>query len=374
MRFLISSTNLSNRLIALSKVLNSRVTMPILNCFLFETKQEQLVITASDGENVMRSTLNLDQCEGEGRFAVNSRNILDAVRELPEQPLSIEVNLTEHMICISYQNGKYNFPVMAADEFPQTQKIDESANTFTIDAVRLNDYITRSIFATAQDDLRPVMNGLFFDMKEDGLRIVATDGQKLVRNIDTTIKSVQPSAFILPKKPAALLKGALTKESGEVVIRFDQRCAEISFADGYIYCRLIEGKYPNYSSVIPSNNPNQIVVDRRSLMGALKRVLPFASESVQLIRFHIDAGVLSLNAEDLDFATNAKESITCDYTGTSMSIGFKGSSMLEILGNLTSEEVCIQLADPSRPGVVVPAEQAEDINVLMLIVPMLLND
>ncbi len=374
MRFNLSSTALSSRLLTLSRVINSKNSLPILDSFLFEVHDGQITITASDSENVMRGTLNLDSCEGEGDFAVNNHTILDAVKELPEQPLTLDVNMGEMKIYITYQNGSYNFPILGADEYPKAQSVSEGATSITIDADTLSDNITRSLFATAQDELRPVMNGIYFDLQADSLAIVASDGHKLVRNKNFLIKSDAPAAFILPKKPATLLKNVLAKDGGDVVIRFDERSADISYADGNLSCRLIEGRYPNYNSVIPQGNPNQITIDRKSLIGALRRVLPFASDSSQLIRFHVSAGLLELNAEDIDFATSAKESVTCEYGGNPMSIGFKGSSMLEILNNLESEDVVIQLADPSRAGVVVPGEQPENEDVLMLIMPMLLND
>ncbi|MBR3122833.1 MAG: DNA polymerase III subunit beta, partial [Prevotella sp.] len=233
---------------------------------------------------------------------------------------------------------------------------------------------TRSLFATAQDELRPVMNGIYFDLTPEALAVVASDGHKLVRNKNFNIKSETPASFILPKKPATLLKNMLGKEQGDVTIKFDERTAEISFADGVLTCRLIEGRYPNYNSVIPQQNPNQLTIDRRSLIGALKRVLPFASESSQLVRFHLDAGRLELSSEDIDFATSAKEVVNCEYAGQSMNIGFKGSSLSEILNNLQGDEVVIELADPSRAGIILPAVQPENEDVLMLIMPMLLND
>ena len=362
MRFTISSTALSSRLLSLSRVINSKNSLPILNCFIFDAQNGQLAITASDSENVVRMSMNLDALEGEGKFAVNNHNILDAVKELPEQPLTVDVNMDEHTIYISYQNGSYNFPISA------------DATNITLSAEVLVDNITRSLFATAQDELHPVMNGVYFDLTADSLAVVATDGHKLVRNRVFSVKSDVPAAFILPKKPAALLKGFIAKDGGDVVVRFDARSAEFSFGEGILICRLIDGKYPNYNSVIPENNPYQITIDRKSLIGAIRRVLPFASDSSQLIRFHIANGQLDLSAEDIDFATSAKESMTCTYEGNPMNIGFKGSSILEILGNLQSDEVNIQLADPSRAGLVVPAEQPEGENVLMLVMPVLLND
>ena len=374
MRFSISSSALSSRLATLAKVVNSKNSLPILDSFLFEVHNSQLTVTASDSENVLRTTLGLEFCEGEGNFAVNNHTILDAVKELPEQPLTIDVNYDEWKMYITYQNGNYNFPVQNADEFPKAQAMSEGATTITIGADILANNINRSIFATAQDELRPVMNGIYFDLTADSLAIVASDGHKLVRNKNYSIHNDAPAAFILPKKPANLLRNVLGKDESEVVVKFDERSAEISFADGVLTCRLIEGRYPNYNSVIPQDNPNKITVDRKGLLGALRRVLPFASDSSQLIRFHVEGGALELCAEDIDFATSAKESVACDYTGQPMSIGFKGSSMVEILNNLEGDRVVIELADPSRAGVVVPEEQPENEEVLMLIMPMLLND
>ena len=374
MRFNLSSTALGSRLLTLSRVINSKNSLPILDCFLFSVHDGQLTVTASASENVMRGTLNLENCEGEGDFAVNNHTILDAVKELPEQPLSLDVDMGEMKIYITYQNGSYNFPILNADEYPKAQTVSENATTITIDAGILSDNVNRSLFATAQDELRPVMNGIYFDLQADSLAIVASDGHKLVRNKNFMIKSDIPASFILPKKPATLLKNVLSKDGGDVVIRFDDRSADISFAEGNLSCRLIEGKYPNYNSVIPQDNPNQVTIDRKSLIGALRRVLPFASDSSQLIRFHVAAGLLELRAEDIDFATSAKESVTCEYGGNPMDIGFKGSSMLEILNNLESEDVTIQLADPSRAGIIIPGVQPENEDILMLIMPMLLND
>lgn len=374
MKFRISSTLLSNRLLTLSRVINSKNATQILNCFLFAIKDGQLTVIASDNENVMQSTLPLDESDGECEFCVDNRTVL-SVKELPEQPLDVDVNMDEHVMNVNYQNGQYNFPVLSAEEYPRPAGVDETeAITITADAGRLNDNITRSLFATAQDELRPVMNGIFFDITKDYLAVVATDGHKLVRNRDYSVQSEVPASFILPKKPATLLKGVLANDGSDVVVKFDSKCATFNYADGKLQCRLIEGRFPNYNSVIPENNPNQITIDRKSLVGALRRVLPFASDSSQLIRFQVEFGKVELRAEDIDFSTKAVESIVCSYTGNPMSIGFKGSGMLEILNNLDSDDVLIELADPSRSGLIEPVTQPENVDVLMLIMPMLLND
>lgn len=374
MRFTLSSSALNGRLQSLAKVINSKNSLPILECFLFEVSDQRLKITASDSENIMQSEMALDECDTNGNFAIPSHTILDAVKELPEQPLTFDIDTNTYSVKVIYQNGLYNFTAQNADEYPRTQAIPDSATALTINSTTLADNISRSIFATAQDELRPVMNGIYFDLKADCLAVVASDGHKLVRNQNFGIKSDTPAAFILPKKPALLLKNGLTKDGDDVVIRFDERMAEIKFKDNKLTCRLIEGKYPNYNSVIPQNNPNKMTIDRKGLIGALRRVLPFASESSQLIRLRLENNKLELSSEDIDFYTSAKEQMVCDYTGNPMSIGFKGGSLQEILTNFDCDDIVFELADPSRAGIIVPAEENGEESILMLLMPMLLND
>lgn len=375
MRFTVSSSALSSKLNMLAKVIGSKNSLPILDCFLFQVANGEMSITASDSDNVIKSTLALTDHDGEGEFCVPNRVILDALKELPEQPLHFDVDAAGEAVAIKivYQNGLYNFTGQNAEEYPRTQSMNDACTTVSLPTEMLINNISRSLFATANDELRPVMNGIYFDLTADALAIVASDGHKLVRSKNFTIKSESPSAFNLPKKPASLLKNILSKDGDDAIIKFDDRSAEIQFTDGVMRCRLIDGRYPNYNSVIP-NNPNEVTVDRRGLQSALRRVLPFASESSQLIRFHIESGRFEVSSEDIDFSTSAKEQLSCEYNGSPISIGFKGSSLMEILSNLTSENIIIQLADPSRAGIIVPAEQPENEDILMLIMPMLLND
>lgn len=375
MRFTVSSSALSSKLNMLAKVIGSKNSLPILDCFLFQVANGEMSITASDSDNVFKSTLALTDHDGEGEFCVPNRVILDALKELPEQPLHFDVDAAGEAVAIKivYQNGLYNFTGQSAEEYPRTQSMNDACTTVSLPTEMLINNISRSLFATANDELRPVMNGIYFDLTADALAIVASDGHKLVRSKNFTIKSESPSAFNLPKKPASLLKNILSKDGDDAIIKFDDRSAEIQFTDGVMRCRLIDGRYPNYNSVIP-NNPNEVTVDRRGLQSALRRVLPFASESSQLIRFHIESGRFEVSSEDIDFSTSAKEQLSCEYNGSPISIGFKGSSLMEILSNLTSDNIIIQLADPSRAGIIVPAEQPENEDILMLIMPMLLND
>ncbi len=375
MRFTVSSSALSSKLNMLAKVIGSKNSLPILDCFLFQVANGEMSITASDSDNVIKSTLALTDHDGEGEFCVPNRVILDALKELPEQPLHFDVDAAGEAVAIKivYQNGLYNFTGQSAEEYPRTQSMNDACTTVSLPTEMLINNISRSLFATANDELRPVMNGIYFDLTADALAIVASDGHKLVRSKNFTIKSESPSAFNLPKKPASLLKNILSKDGDDAIIKFDDRSAEIQFTDGVMRCRLIDGRYPNYNSVIP-NNPNEVTVDRRGLQSALRRVLPFASESSQLIRFHIESGRFEVSSEDIDFSTSAKEQLSCEYNGSPISIGFKGSSLMEILSNLTSDNIIIQLADPSRAGIIVPAVQPENEDILMLIMPMLLND
>ena len=375
MRFTVSSSALSSKLNMLAKVIGSKNSLPILDCFLFQVANGEMSITASDSDNVIKSTLALTDHDGEGEFCVPNRVILDALKELPEQPLHFDVDTAGEAIAIKivYQNGLYNFTGQSAEDYPRTQSMNDACTTVSLPTEMLINNISRSLFATANDELRPVMNGIYFDLTADALAIVASDGHKLVRSKNFSIKSESPSAFNLPKKPASLLKNILSKDGDDAIIKFDDRSAEIQFTDGVMRCRLIDGRYPNYNSVIP-NNPNEVTVDRRGLQSALRRVLPFASESSQLIRFHIESGRFEGSSEDIAFSTSAKEQLSCEYNGSPMSIGFKGSSLMEILSNLTSDNIIIQLADPSRAGIIVPAEQPENEDILMLIMPMLLND
>jgi DNA polymerase-3 subunit beta len=323
---------------------------------------------------MMKTSIELTDNDGNGRFCVGNHDLLEAVKGISEQPITFDVDQASNIAKIGYQNGMFSLPVENADEFPQPQQVSEEANVINIPTQLLADNINRSIFATAQDELRPVMNGIYFDLTSDCLSVVASDGHKLVRNKIFSIHADQPAAFILPKKPANLLRNLLGKDGGDVTISFDERNAVINYGEGTIQCRLIEGRYPNYNSVIPQNNPNELRVDRLGLLAALRRVQPFANDSSNLIRFHVEGSTLQLDAEDYDFSKTATERMSCEYNGQSMSIGFKGSSFIEILGNFDCQEVIIQLADPSRAGLVLPSEQPENQDVLMLMMPMLIND
>lgn len=374
MRFSLSSTALSSKLNILSKVISPKNSISILECFLFEIKDGKLTLTASDNTNMMNCTMDLIEYDSDGSFCVPNRIMLTSVKELAEQPIVFDVNLDDNSIQMNYMNGSYRIFGQSANEYPHMKGLEGDATSTVLPSDVLINNINRTLFATAQDELRMVMNGLYFDLKEDYMAIVASDGHKLVRNRIYGCKTEVPASFILPKKPATLLRTVLANDGSDVTIRFNQSNAEIVYNDGMLCCRLIEGKYPNYNSVIPQDNPNRLTIDRKALISALRRVMPFASESTQLVKLRIEFNSLEINSEDIEFATSARESVVCEYGGMPMSIGFKGSALYEICNNLTSDEIVIELADPGRAGIISPAQQPEGEDVLMLIMPMLLND
>lgn len=374
MRFTLSCTALNSRLQTLAKVIDSKNSLSILESFLFQVHDGQIVITASSKENMMRTTLALDECNADGDFAIPSHTILDAVKELPEQPLTFDIDLDTYEVNVAYQNGQYQFTAQDAVEYPQREMIEGEASSFGINSRVLCDNIGRTLFAIDNNEIRPVMNGVYFDLTPESLAFVASDGHKLVRCRCYDIKSETPASFILPRKPATLLRNVLDKSDDEVQVRFNGNTAEFHFKKGFLACSLIEGTFPNYNAAIPTGNPNELIIDRKALLSAIGRVLPFASMSSQLIRFSLDNGNLELSSEDLDFARRAKENIICQYNGPAIQIGFRGDFFKEILNNITSDDVKIMLGDPSRAGIVLPTVQPENQDVLMLVMPLLLND
>jgi DNA polymerase-3 subunit beta len=341
---------------------------------LFEIKDNKLTITASDSETRMMTSIAVDEVEREGTYAVPSKNLLDALKELPEQPITFAINEENLEMFIYYENGKYNFVAQKGDEYPQSKPLNDNAATLSLKASDLLAGITHTIFASGEDELRPVMNGVFFDISPENITFVASDGHKLVRSKNLSVTGNDAASFILPKKPANLLKNILPREEGNVEIGFDVNNAYITMAHFSVVCRLIEGRYPNYSGVIPLNNPYKVTVDRVNFVNALKRVTVFADPGTSLIRLSFSHNSIFISAQDINFSTSAEETILCNYDGTNMNIGFKGIYLIEILNNILSEEVELQLADPSRAGLILPAENEEGQDLLMLLMPMMLNE
>lgn len=374
MRFTVSSTALFSHLQAVSRVINSKNALPILDCFLFRLEDGTLSVTVSDSETTMVTSVEVNESDMNGKFAIAAKTLLDALKEISDQPLTFDINAQSFEITVHYLNGKYSLVGQNADEFPQSATLSDSAVRVEMDAQILLAGINRAVFATADDELRPVMNGIYFDITTDDITMVASDGHKLVRCKTLAAHGNERAAFILPKKPATLLKSLLPKEQGMVTVEFDERNAVFTLGRFRMVCRLIEGRYPNYNSVIPQNNPHKVIVDRVQLMGALRRVSIFSSQASSLIKLRMQENQIVVSAQDIDFSTSAEETQVCQYSGAAMSIGFKSTFLIDILNNMAANEVIIELADPSRAGVIIPVEQAENEDLLMLLMPMMLND
>lgn len=374
MKFVVSSATLLSHLQAISRVINSKNTLPILDCFLLDLKDNVLSLTAADTETRLETSVEVQSAEGNGNLAINAKNLLDPLRELPDQPLTFDINDETLEVYIYYYNGKYNFVGLKGDEYPRPKELKDTALTINVEAGLLFDGINRTVFATADDELRPVMNGIYFDITADDLTFVASDGHKLVRVTTPDVKGEGRSSFILPKKPANLLKSLLPKETGMVEIKFDENNAYVTMSNFVMICRFVEGRYPNYNSVIPKNNPNNVVLDRLALLNALKRVAVFSNPASSLIKLQLSEDKIVVSAQDIDFLTSAEEIIPCTYAGNAMSIGFKAVFLIDILNNIPASDVRVELSDPSRAGVILPEEKDEHQDMLTLLMPMMLND
>ncbi len=333
-----------------------------------------MTITAADNEVRMETFVEVADHEGEGSLAINAKNLLDPLRELPDQPLTFEINDDNLEVYIYYHNGKYNFIGMKGEEYPQPKELNDTALTLTFDSQILLSGINRTVFATADDELRPVMNGIYFDINTEHLTFVASDGHKLVKVTSSDVKASERASFILPKKPANLLRNVLPREDGEVEVTFDENHAVIKLTKYNMVCRFVEGRYPNYNSVIPTDNPNKVTLDRLNFLNAVKRVSVFSNPSSNLVKMQLSEDKIIITAQDIDYLTAAEEVITCQYSGNAMSIGFKAPFLVDILNNIPSTEVVLELSDPSRAGIIVPVENEENEEMLTLIMPMMLND
>lgn len=374
MKLKVSSAALFGRLTAINRVLNSKNSFPILDCYLFEIADKTMTITASDSETTLVTNVELIQSSEDARFCIKAKTIQDSLKEISDQPITLNVNLETMEIKGEYQNGSFQIMGERADEYPAPHSIDGEFHSFEIQQNVLLTGINQSLFATADDEIRPVMTGIYFDFTPENLVFVGTDGRKLVRKKDFSVTSETQVGFILPKKPATILKSLLNKGEGAVKLTFNDKQTQIVAPDFTLTCRLIDGRYPNYNSVIPQNNPYLARIDRTALISALKRVLVFCDQSSALVKMAFSASKLTVSGQDVSYATSAEERIACEYDSPNMNIGFKGTLLLDILGNLESSEVIFQLADPGRAGIITPAEQKEGEDILMLLMPMMLND
>jgi len=360
---------------AISRVISSKNTLPILDNFLFSLEDGVLDITASDLESTMVTQIRLENTDGSGVIAVPARLLTDTLKEFPEIPLTFEINTDSLVIVIQSENGKFTIPGQNGNEFPQMPVIkDDQKETVELDRDLLLAGIGKTLFATADDELRPVMNGIFMELSPDDITFVASDAHKLVRYKRTDASAENAASFILPKKPASLLRNILPREEGQVVLEFDDRNASFTLPGYRLVCRLVDGNYPSYNSVIPTDNPYRMVIDRLAFYNTLRRVSVFSNQASNLVKLSLTGNQLNISAQDIDFSISANERLSCQYEGEDMEIGFKSTFLVEILANLSSGDVVLEMSDPTRAGILVPAEQDnENEDTLMLLMPMMIN-
>lgn len=371
MNFITSSTALLRHLQSISGVLSTSNTLPILDNFLFEISDNQLIISASDLETTMRTSMEVE-ANGEGKIAIPAKLLLDVLKNLPDQPCTFSVDFGTFGIEISYDNGKSKMVGFNGEEFPKIPAIENSSSV-RVSGEIVSSAINKTLFATGNDDLRPVMSGVFCQFSPQDIIFVATDAHKLVRYRRTDSTAETTSSFILPKKPLNLLRSNVSADI-EVLIEYNESNAVFTFGDIVLVCRLIDGKYPNYEAVIPKENPNVLIIDRAQFLGSIKRVSIFANKTTHQIKLKLAGSELALSAEDLDFSNEANERLTCNYDGEDMEIAFNSRFLLEMLNNIDTKEVKLEMSVPSRAGLLMPAENTNaDEDVLMLVMPVMLN-
>ena len=397
MKFSVSSSALLSLLATTGKVISNKNTLPILDYFLMELKGDQLKVTTSDLETTLVGQITVDNVESEGMIAAPAKQLLDSLKEFAEIPLTIDCNDQTFEIKLNWKSGSLSIPGASAVSYPALPALAEDKKELTIpgtsglsypnlpelnpesrreldaDADMLLTGINKTIFATADDELRPIMNGVYINIEPASITFVATDAHKLVK-----YSSEQPSeltaAFILPKKPANLLKGMLLKEEAPVKVSFDSKNVLFNLKNHTLVCRLIEGSYPNYNAVIPTANPNKVLIDRIELVNGIKRVAVCSNPATNLIRMDIADNKINLTAQDIDYSMSANETISCSYDGQSITIGFKSTFLVEILSNIETPTVVIELADSTRAGVFKPVyDEKQSSDTLMLLMPMMIN-
>ena len=372
MKFIVSSSYLLKQLQVLGSVINSNNTLHILDNFLFELDQNQLKVSASDLETTMTATLEIESTS-EGSIAVPARLLLETLKTFPEQPLTFTVK-ENSTIEISSDLGKYVLAYLPGEEFPKAEMLQDPSKT-EISAEILHTAISKTIFAAGNDDLRPVMSGVFFQFAPTGLIFVATDAHKLVKYSRTDITSPSEASFIMPKKPLTILKNILATSDSVVSIEYNDSNALFSFDNYTLICRLIDGKYPNYEAVIPKENPNKLLLNRVQFLNSVRRVAIYANKTTHQIRLRIAGTELNISAEDIDYSNKADERLTCDYKGDDMQIGFNSRFLTEMLTNLQSDEIQLEMSLPNRAGILTPIDGLDEgETVTMLVMPVMLNN
>lgn len=370
MIFNVHGKTLQQQIASVSKVVNAKNALSILDNFLLEVKGDTLYITGSDQETVMTAKMEITNQDTDGKIAINAKRLMDVVKEVSNFPLTFEINNNTGVVDLRFPGGHFEFMGVDAAEYPQNFETDELSVEMAIPADVILCGLDYTLFAISTETIRPMMTGVYWDFHEDSITFVGSDTHKLVRYTNTAYKPNRETSFILPGKPAGILRSLINKETNMVMVRKDEKSAIFRFGDFRLGCRFVKGTYPNYNRVIPTDNPNEMTVDRQGLLSGMRRVALFASKASSLVKMSLADNEVLLQSQDLDYSTKADERIPCSYEGNPMSIGFNSSYMMEVLNNLPGDSIVVKLSDPGRPGLFMPFEQKENEDVVMLQMPM----
>lgn len=375
MKFVLPSATLSAHLQTVGRVIVQKNNIPILDCFCFDIKDSRLTVTASDNDTVLTTTLDLSECDADVRFCINAKTIQDIIKEIPDQPTDFFLNTDTLEMTIQYQNGQYKLMAQDAAEYPVPAFNEEQYTTVTVDAAVLLGGVTRSIVAAATDAMRPQLSSICFDVHDETLTMVATNAQHMALTKTPVGPTPQSGMYMLPTRPAGMLRNILAREQGDVLIKFGERGVHFATEQYTLSCLLVDGRYPKYTSAFPKNDPaNLITINRQALISVLRRMLVCSTGGAVLVKFSLEASQLKISSQDVEFGRSAEETMLCDYTGNPMRIAFKGATFLELIQNIEAEEVTIKLTDQSSAGLIVPSVQDEKQEVTMLIMPSIFND
>ncbi|MBL4715918.1 MAG: DNA polymerase III subunit beta [Bacteroidia bacterium] len=372
MKFIVSTSALLKGLQAISGVINPNSVLPILENYLFQVSNGQLTVTASDLETTMQTTLPVESKE-DGVIAVPAKIILDPLKTFPEQPVTFTIDNDKNSVEISSDNGKYKITGESGNDFPNIPE-PENVSSIEMSSKVLSNAINITLFAVGTDEMRPAMSGVYCQLNESNIHFVATDAHKLVKYTRNDVKCSEPTSFILPRKALNLLKTSLaTEEESNVKINYNKSNAFFSFSNINLICRLIDERYPDYEAVIPLENPNKMGISREALLNSIQRVAIFSSKTTHQVKLKINGSELHISAEDIDFANEATERLSCNYEGEDMEIGFNGKFMIEMLSHLDTDEVTVEMSEPNRAGIILPNGISKDEEILMLVMPVMLH-
>ena len=373
MKLIISSSELLRGVMAVAKAIPAKSPLPILENFLFDLKGNILEITASDSELTLKTQIEVESTTEEGRIAVPAKHMMDLLKELPDQPLTISTTSDSSFVC-SWASGESTLPYFPAEDYPEIIGTDDTAVSLEFPAQSLVEGISSTIYATADDEIRPAMNGILFDIDTASTTLVASDSHKLICYTTADVKSSEKASFILHKKPASILKAIIGKDAETVEISFDSKNATFKFGQTLVICRLVVGKYPKYRDVIPQNNSNILRINRVQMLNTVKRVSVCSNKASNHIKFDLKSGSLMISAQDLGFSIAAHETMQCQYDGDDLTIGFKSPFIIEILSNMNCGEIVMKFLDSKRAALVVPAEdEADSEKICGIIMPIMIS-